>query len=68
MRIAIAGRWRGAARFWPTVAESWAPVTVPTAFLLPAAAQYVGAAHLLIGYVALGVILAARPELTGTRD
>jgi hypothetical protein len=68
VRIAIAGRWKGIARFWPMVAESWAPVTVPTAFLLPAVTQYVGAAHLLIGYVVLGVILATRPELTGARD
>jgi hypothetical protein len=68
VRIAIAGRWKGVARFWPMVAESWAPVTVPTAFLLPGLAQYVGAAHLLIGYVALGVILATRPQLTGARD
>ena len=29
IRIAIAGRWKGAARFWPLVAESWAPVIVP---------------------------------------
>jgi hypothetical protein len=68
VRIAIAGRWKGAARFWPMVAESWAPVAVPASFLVPAFAQYVGAAHLLIGYVALGVILAVRPELTGARD
>lgn len=68
VRIAIAGRWTGVARFWPMVAESWAPVTVPTAFLLPAITQYVGAAHLLVGYVALGVILATRPQLTGARD
>jgi hypothetical protein len=67
VRIAIAGRWTGVARFWPMVAESWAPVTVPTAFLLPALTQYVGAAHLLIGYVALGIVLATRPELTGAR-
>jgi hypothetical protein len=68
VRIAFAGRWRGAARFWPVVAESWAPVTVPTAFLLPSITQYVGAAHLLVGYVVLGVILATRPQLTGARD
>jgi len=68
IRIAIAGRWKGVARFWPMVAESWAPVAVPASFLVPAFAQYVGAAHLLIGYVALGVILAVRPELTGARD
>ncbi|SNS83117.1 hypothetical protein SAMN06893096_108214 [Geodermatophilus pulveris] len=67
VRIAIAGRWRGAARFWPLVAESWGPVVVPTAFLLPAVTQYVGAAHLLVGYVALGVLLFLRPELTGAR-
>ncbi|MDV3223383.1 hypothetical protein, partial [Intrasporangium sp.] len=29
IRIAIAGRWRGASRFWPMVAESWAVVTIP---------------------------------------
>jgi hypothetical protein len=68
VRIAFAGRWRSAARFWPVVAESWAPVTVPTAFLLPSITQYVGAAHLLVGYVVLGVILATRPQLTGARD
>jgi hypothetical protein len=68
IRIAIAGRWKGVARFWPMVAESWAPIAVPASFLVPAFAQYVGAAHLLIGYVALGVILAVRPELTGARD
>jgi hypothetical protein len=68
VRIAIAGRWKGAARFWPMVAESWAPIAVPASFLVPALAQYVGGAHLLIGYVTLGVILARRPELTGARD
>jgi hypothetical protein len=67
IRIAIAGRWTGAARFWPLVAESWAPVVVPSTVLFPALAQYVGAGHLLIGYVLLGVILARRPELTGAR-
>ncbi|SFL08494.1 hypothetical protein [Geodermatophilus ruber] len=67
VRIAIAGRWRGAARFWPLVAESWAPVCVPIAVTLPAVGQYVAGAHLLIGYVALGVILARRPELTVAR-
>ncbi|MGZ5399829.1 MAG: hypothetical protein ACXWDM_07425, partial [Nocardioides sp.] len=29
IRIAIAGRWTGASRFWPMVAESWAVVTIP---------------------------------------
>ena len=68
IRIAIAGRWKGAARFWPLVAESWAPVCVPFAALTPAIAHVVGAGHLAIGYVMLGVILARRPELTGARD
>ena len=67
VRIAIAGRWRGAARVWPLVAESWGPVVVPTAFLLPAVTQYIGAAHLLVGYVVLGLLLVTRPELTGAR-
>ncbi|MGY1622827.1 hypothetical protein ACI789_11580 [Geodermatophilus sp. SYSU D00965] len=68
VRIAIAGRWRGAARFWPLVAESWAPVVVPLNAIVPAAAGLAGAAHLMVGYVALGLILARRPELTGARD
>jgi hypothetical protein len=68
IRIAIAGRWQGAARIWPLVAESWAPVAIPASFLLVGYAHYVGAAHLAIGYVMLGVILARRPELTGARD
>lgn len=69
VKIAFAGRWRGAARAWPLVAESWAVVTVPAMGLLGATAgRVVGVAHLLVGYVALGVILALRPHLTGTRD
>ncbi|MGY1815157.1 hypothetical protein [Blastococcus sp. SYSU D00820] len=64
IRIAIAGRWRGAARFWPLGAESWAPVCVPTAALLPAIAPAVAAGHLLAGYACLGLVLALRPDLT----
>jgi hypothetical protein len=67
VRIAIAGRWKGAARFWPLVAESWAPVVVPFTAVVPAVAHFAGAAHLAIGYVLLGVILVRRPELTGAR-
>ncbi len=67
IRIAIAGRWRGVARFWPLGAESWAPVCVPAAALLPSAAPAIAAGHLLIGYAVLGLILARRPELTGAR-
>ncbi|MGI5243618.1 hypothetical protein [Dactylosporangium sp. CA-139066] len=68
LKILFARRWRGAARFWPMVAESWAVVTVPTfAIFGSPIADYVGGSHLLIGYAALGAILAARPELTGAR-
>jgi hypothetical protein len=65
VKIAVAGRWKGIARFWPLVAESWAVVTVPAFGILGATAgQYVGAAHLLAGYLVLGLILARRPHLT----
>jgi len=65
VKIAFAGRWKGVARFWPLVAESWAVVTVPALGILGATAgQYVGVAHLLAGYLVLGLILARRPHLT----
>jgi hypothetical protein len=65
VKVAIAGRWRGLARGWPAVAESWAPVTVPVfAIVGGAVATWVGIGHLLVGYLVLGLILALRPELT----
>ena len=67
IRIAIAGRWRGAARWWPLGAESWAPINVPLAGLAPEIAPYVASGHLLLGYAGLGLLLALRPELTGAR-
>ncbi|GGQ55024.1 hypothetical protein [Couchioplanes azureus] len=68
-KIAFAGRWRGVARAWPLVAESWAVVAVPAIGILGASGgRFVGAAHLLVGYVALGLILALRPHLTTARD
>jgi hypothetical protein len=63
VRIAIKGRWRGVLRFWPLVAESWAVVVIPTYALAPAAAGFVGGAHLVVGYATLGALLARRPEL-----
>jgi hypothetical protein len=66
IRIAVAGRWAGAARWWPLGAESWAPVNVPIAVALPAVAPYAAAGHLLVGYAALGVVLVLRPELTSS--
>ena len=68
IRIAIAGRWTGAARFWPLGAESWAPVNIPVAQIAAGAASFTGAAHLVFGYAGLGVVLMLRPELTGARD
>ncbi|GAA3302925.1 hypothetical protein GCM10020218_099420 [Dactylosporangium vinaceum] len=66
LKILFTARWQGAARFWPTVAESWAVVTVPTfAVVGSPIADYVGATHLLVGYATLGLILAFRPALTG---
>ena len=68
VEVAVAGRWRGVARVWPLVAESWAVVTVPTFVLAGEAfANIVGGMHLLLGYVTLGLILVARPHLVGAR-
>ncbi len=61
IRIAIAGRWRGAYRFWPLVAESWAPVTIGSLMILgPGVAAVVGPAHLLTGYAVLGLLVATK--------
>jgi hypothetical protein len=68
VKILFARRWTGAARFWPTIAESWAPITVPTFLIFGSPlADYIGGAHLLLGYAVLGLLLATRPELTGAR-
>ncbi|WP_224401458.1 hypothetical protein [Pseudonocardia sp. ICBG1034] len=64
--VAVVGRYRGALRWWPMVAESWALVTVPTVALAgPVAGGVVGTVHALLGYGVLGLLLARRPELTG---
>jgi hypothetical protein len=63
VKVAVAGRWRGVARFYPLVAESWVAVTLPAlAILGPAVGETVGALHLLVGYAALGLVLATRPH------
>jgi hypothetical protein len=68
IRIAVAGRWRGAARVWPAIAETWALVLFPAmAVVSEEAGTYISAGHLFLGYTALGLILATRPELTGAR-
>ena len=68
VKIAIAGRWRGAARVWPVLAESWAVVTVPT-FLIAGEAlgNIVGGIHLILGYAGLGLLLVLRPALVRPR-
>ena len=69
VKIAFAGRWRGAARVWPLVAESWVVVTLPMmAIFGTTVGDFVGASHLLVGYTTLGLIIAARPALVGARD
>jgi hypothetical protein len=69
IRIAVAGRWRGAARVWPAIAETWALVMFPAmALLSEEATTFVSAGHLFAGYTMLGIVLAVRPDLTGARD
>lgn len=70
VKVALAGRWRGPVRFWPAVAESWAPVCVPLYVVFGAGlfVDVAGAVHLLLGYATLGLLLVLRPELTGARD
>jgi hypothetical protein len=69
IKIALAGRWRGVLRWWPLVAESWAIVTVPSMVIFgDQASRWVGGFHLLIGYAALGLLLARRPHLVLPKD
>jgi|SRR5690349_1299814 len=69
VKLAFAGRWKGALRFWPLVAESWAVVTVPSFLIFgDGLSRWVGGIHLLVGYATLGILLARRPELTGAAE
>lgn len=64
--IAIKGRWSGPLRFWPLIAESWAVVCIPALALAgPFVYSWLPGTHLLVGYVALGVLLALAPQRTG---
>ena len=59
--VAVAGRWRGAARAWTPVAASWGPVMLVTFGAFgETAAGVVSTVHLLAGYAVLGVLLARR--------
>ncbi|GAA0385873.1 hypothetical protein Acor_26720 [Acrocarpospora corrugata] len=63
IKVVLSARWRGLARVWPLVAESWVVVTIPSiAIFGTSAGHVVGAAHLLVGYATLGLIIAFRPE------
>jgi hypothetical protein len=69
VRIAVAGRWRGAARVWPAIAETWALVMFPAmALVSEEVTTFISAGHLVLGYTVLGLVLAARPELTRAAD
>ena len=69
IKVAIAARWRGALRWWPMVAETWAVVTVPSVGIFgQSVGDWVGATHLLIGYCVVGLLLALRPQLTEARS
>jgi hypothetical protein len=61
LRVAIAGRWHGKARFWPLIAESWGPVVVPTYGIFGGTvAGVVSFVHLCVGYGVLGQIVARK--------
>jgi hypothetical protein len=65
VKVFFAQRWRGKARVWSLLAETWAPMTVPLMGILghDGGGDLIGGLHLLLGYTTLGVILAARPDL-----
>ena len=63
IRIAVAGRWKGATRFWPMVAESWAVVVIPTLGIFgDGAAHVVACVHLVVGYAVLGVLVSRKTD------
>jgi hypothetical protein len=68
IKVAVTGRWRGRARLWSLLAETWAPICVPAVAILGhGLGDVVGAVHLLLGYATLGAILATRPDLVVDR-
>ena len=63
IRIAVAGGWTGASRWWPMIAESWPVVTNPTLGLFGYdAATVVSCVHLLVGYTVLGVLVSRKEQ------
>lgn len=63
IRIAVAGRWRGATRYWPMVAESWAVVTIPALGIFgDTVGHVVACVHLVVGYAVLGVLVSRKTD------
>lgn len=68
IKVVVKGRWRGAARAWSLLAETWAVATVPVIALFGhSAGDVTGVVHLLLGYTVLGLLLATRPDLVEDR-
>lgn len=64
VRIAIAGRWTGIVRWWTLWAQSWFVAAIPLVMIVRQAGELMGSAHLIVGYVALGLILAVLGTVT----
>ena len=62
--IAIVGRWRGALRWWPLLAEAWLPLSVAVGLALPVAEDYAGPTLMILLYGSLGLLMVLRPGLT----
>lgn len=68
VKVAVIGRWRGPARLWSLLAETWAVATVPLIGIFGQnVGDIAGAVYLLVGYTVLGAILATRPDLVEDR-
>ncbi|TNM68445.1 hypothetical protein FHN55_06435 [Streptomyces sp. NP160] len=69
VKVAVVGRWRGALRFVPLWAEAYFPLVMTAIALFGTGAiDAASATVVLTGYTALGLLVAARPHLTGARD
>ncbi|MEJ2867723.1 hypothetical protein WCD74_08110 [Actinomycetospora sp. OC33-EN08] len=65
VKVAVAGVWRGALRCWPAVAETWVLFVIPSIVVFgEVVGGVVAAAHLMVGYAVLGLLLVLRPDLT----
>ncbi|MET7395873.1 hypothetical protein ABZS66_20495 [Dactylosporangium sp. NPDC005572] len=69
VKLFFSKRWKGLARVWPFIAETWFICTVPAFVILGESrvVDFIGGTHLVIGYATLGAILALKPRLTGAR-